>query len=291
MGEIHLQLFHIAGLRIIELLVGDSNLRILRHTLFYHKCKLCNGPIIEDAAPLGVAKGQGTVPSYICIVVACYLDVPQLQGSCIILHSHQAVVGPAIAALFILGRDLHRDGLLVCANVGLRLRRQFVFSHRLPLHAGGRIRQILSRDRLCLHLPGVRQGADSRPGISSGSFIALDFIQSRGPNIVSKVAKQCGVAVAYRMIHGNAVEIVGLAGKGGQIQIPILADHHGREHIVAAVVAQELLIQIAFIAAQKRGKFSLLLIDAPVPEMAGIIQEDKVLCVKGLALKFHRFRT
>ena len=54
------------------------------------------------------------------------------------------------------------------------------------------------------------------------------------------------------MIHGNAVEIVGLAGKGGQIQIPILADHHGREHIVAAVVAQELLFQIAFIAAQKR---------------------------------------
>ena len=258
--------------RIVELLVlhGDGGV----HSLQNLKGQGGNGALGGNLCQGNVAEGQLAFLLDLGVVGTVQHHIFQSQIGSVVAHGNQAVGGGLRSG------DGDGDGLLASFHIGVGVGQQF--SLALVVDKGNSVgssvvdgsSQFLSGDGLRLHGHG-RLGVNNSVALSR--CIAGHICEDSGPHILAHIAEPDGGIGAGGGIVGQAEQFIGLASEGRQIQVTVLAHHHGGIHILHLLITGISNGQIGGCVIHLSGVAKIIGIDPVVPDVVGIIQQQEVL--------------
>ena len=132
-------------------------------------------------------------------------------------------------------------------------------------------------------VPGGRGSA-----IGGSAAVDGDGGDGGGPHIGAHLADLHGQISFLSLVIGQVVQLVGISGKGRQVQIAVIADHQRGEHMLHVVIAGKLQSQVTAgdVIQSVIADFAVLLqdlVDPEVPDVAVVVQQYKVLGIVGNA--------
>ena len=127
---------------------------------------------------------------------------------------------------------------------------------------------------------GVLRRGSSR--IGGASAVDRHGGDGSGPDILAHVANLDRQVSFFHLVIGQVVQFIGLAGKGRQIQVAVLAHHQRGEHVLHAVIAGQFQAQVTAgdVIQGVITHFTVIFQDSinpEVPNITVIVQQDKVL--------------
>ena len=127
---------------------------------------------------------------------------------------------------------------------------------------------------------GVLRRGSSR--IGGASAVNRHGGDGSGPDILAHVANLDRQVSFFHLVIGQVVQFIGLAGKGRQIQVAVLAHHQRGEHVLHAVIAGQFQAQVTAgdVIQGVITHFTVIFQDSinpEVPNITVIVQQDKVL--------------
>ena len=190
-------------------------------------------------------------------------------------------IGIIVDDIRAIGNDLvifSQSQLVVFLSLGLSKADLGGSSSQLLTADGGGGHGVLRSGSSCI---GGSAAVDSHRGDGSG------------PNIIAHITDlNCQISF-FDLVIGQVVQLVGLAGKGRQVQVAVFAYHQRGEQVLHVIIARVFQTQVsASDVIQGIVATALTGIDPEIPDITVIIQHQKVLSIiDGAILTLHLLKS